>query len=176
MASWTSHIRQTFQAFLLSGAHQRSFPLFIVCSFRQYLFYILRDFLCGPKQQIFIAMYSRIWDLQQKHFAKYIRNSWACLKSAPFLQCSLNMYQVKASDSKATVHPRTNRSGQMWWGGLTGITYRLVYKAILESPPARAGWVPGNFINSGMDFADQDWLCFCILWLGVCYRYLFNLL
>lgn len=63
----------------------------------------LTDFLYRPKQQIFIAMYNRKWNMQQKHFEKYIRNCWACLNVDPLSDQCIYV-QGEVSDPKTTLH------------------------------------------------------------------------
>lgn len=51
-----------------------------------------------------------------------------------------------------------------------GTKCRLYSRLFLESRPAGAGQVSGNFLNSRVSFDDRDWGCFCISWTRVCYR------
>lgn len=73
----------------------------------------LTDFLYRPKEQIFIAMYSRKWNMQQKHFEKYIRNCGACLNlTALSDQCSF--VQGGVSDPETTMHGWAKLRHRLW--------------------------------------------------------------
>lgn len=115
----------------------------------------LTDFLYRPKQQIFIAMYNRKWNMQQKHFEKYIRNCWACVNVDP-LSGQYIFVQGEVSDPETTLHGWTKLRHRLWprvaqweppiWLYL-GLYLTSVVAYFSRELATRSGLASGNLIS-----------------------------